>query len=153
MRRATHRRALERAVIALAALLSVMLLTAARPPAPTPAVQVSYMLNCMGCHLSDGSGAPGKVPSMRESLPPLARSPAGRRYLIQVPGASQSALTDRQLAQLLNWMVRTLSEAGAPRGFVDFTAEEVAAYRRTPLIDVRGTRARLLAAASPDRTP
>ena len=75
----------------------------------TPPVQANYMLNCMGCHLADGSGAAGKVPSVRDSLVVLSRSSAGRRYLVQVPGASQSPLSDLELAQVLSWMVRNLS--------------------------------------------
>ena len=106
------------------------------------------MLNCMGCHLPDGSGAAGKVPSVRDSLVTLASSAAGRRFLVQVPGASQSPLTDLELAQVLNWMVRNLSARAVPADFTDFTAPEVASYRRPPLVKVRETRARLLAAAA-----
>jgi len=120
----------------------------AQPPAGTPLAQVNYMLNCMGCHIADGSGARGKVPSLRDTLVPLSMSPAGRRYLVQVPGASQSSLSDLELAQLLGWMVRHLSARSVPPDFVDFTAAEVARYRRHPLVDVQGTRARLLAAAA-----
>jgi hypothetical protein len=111
------------------------------------------MLNCMGCHLADGSGAAGKVPSVRDSLGILARSSAGRRYLVQVPGASQSPLSDLELAQLLSWMVRNLSAQPVPADFTDFTAAEVAGYRRFPLIDVRDTRARLLQAAAGSLPP
>lgn len=107
--------------------------------------QINYMLNCMGCHVADGSGSPGKVPSLRNSLVPLAGSPAGRRYLIQVPGAAQSPLSNVELARVLSWMVRNLSAQAVPRGFVDFTAAEVAAYRKSPLVNVREVRARLLA--------
>jgi hypothetical protein len=99
----------------------------------------------MGCHLPDGSGAAGKVPSVRESLPVLAATSAGRRYLVQVPGAAQSPLSDLELAQVLSWMVRNLGARPAPPGFADFSAAEVAGYRGTPLDDVRGTRRRLLA--------
>jgi hypothetical protein len=106
------------------------------------------MLNCMGCHLPDGTGAAGKVPSVRESLVPLAMSAAGRRYLVQVPGASQSPLSDLELAQVLTWMVRTLSARAVPPGFADFTAAEVAGYRRSALVRVRETRARLLEGAA-----
>ena len=116
------------------------------------------MLNCMGCHLADGSGAAGKVPSVRHSLVPLAMSAAGRRYLVQVPGAAQSTLSNLELAQVLSWMVRRLSALPVPRQFVDFTAVEVAGYRGTPLIDVRAARARLLGncpdqAARPAKRP
>jgi len=120
----------------------------AGPTAPTPRVQANYMLNCMGCHIADGSGAPGKIPSLRNTLVPLATSPAGRRFLVQVPGASQSSLSNLELAQVLGWMVRNLSARSVPPDFVDFTASEVARYRRYPLVDVRETRARLLAATA-----
>jgi hypothetical protein len=63
---------------------------------------------------------------------------------VEVPGAAQSVLSNLELAQLLNWMVRNLSARAVPREFVDFTESEVAGYRRTPLIDVRAERARLL---------
>ncbi len=105
------------------------------------------MLNCMGCHLPDGSGAKGKVPSLRESLALLSTSSPGRRYLVQVPGSSQSPLSNEELAQVLNWMVRNLSAQDAPRDFTDFTASEVASYRRRTLVNVRETRAQLLAGA------
>jgi hypothetical protein len=115
------------------------------------AARNNYMLRCMGCHVADGSGSAGRVPSVRDSLVPLASSAAGRRYLVQVPGSAQSPLSDLELAQVLSWMVRNLSRQPAPAGFVDFSAAEVAGYRRTPLIEVQATRARLLASAPLDR--
>jgi mono/diheme cytochrome c family protein len=125
-----------------------MPLRAAQPVELTPPVQANYMLNCMGCHLADGSGAAGKVPSVRDSLLILSGSPAGRRYLVQVPGAALSPLSDLELAQVLSWMVRNLSAQTVPPDFTDFTAAEVAGYRRSPLVNVRETRARLLAAVA-----
>ena len=114
----------------------------------TPPVQANYMLNCMGCHLADGSGAAGKVPSVRDSLVILSGSSAGRRYLVQVPGASQSPLSDLELAQVLNWMVRNLSARPVRADLAEFTAAEVAAYRGSPLVNVRERRAQLLASAA-----
>jgi hypothetical protein len=111
---------------------------------PTPPVEATYMLNCMGCHLADGSGASGKVPSLRDSLVPLAMSNAGRHYLVQVPGVARSALSDEDLARLLAWMVRNLSARPVPAAFRDFTPREIARYRSTPLIAVRERRALLL---------
>lgn len=129
---------------AAAALLAAAATCAAAPPALTPKPQADYMLNCQGCHLPDGTGAAGRVPSLRASLAPLLQREAGRRYLVQVPGAAQSALSDAELAQVLNWMVRNLS-ARPPPQFREFTAQEVMRYRATPLVAVRATRARLLA--------
>ena len=136
------------AAFAMAASAIAMQLRAAQPVELTPPVQANYMLNCMGCHLADGSGASGKVPSVRGSMLILSRSTAGRRYLVQVPGAAQSPLSDLELAQVLSWMVRNLSARAVPADFTDFTAAEVAEYRRSPLVNVRETRARLLAAAA-----
>ncbi len=138
------RRAVYAALLAAACARAAPQVWTAQPAVLTPAVQANYMLNCMGCHLADGSGAAGKVPSVRESLAILSKSSAGRRYLIQVPGASQSPLSDLELAQVLSWMVRNLSARTVPADFVDFTAAEVAAYRGSPLVSVHETRAQLL---------
>ncbi|HKF98480.1 MAG TPA: hypothetical protein VKB20_09505, partial [Steroidobacteraceae bacterium] len=97
------------AVFAMSCSAIAVQLRAAQLVELTPPVRANYMLNCMGCHLADGSGAAGKVPSVSESLPILSRSTAGRRYLVQVPGAALSPLSDLELAQVLSWMVRNLS--------------------------------------------
>jgi hypothetical protein len=105
--------------------------------------RINYMLQCMGCHTPDGSGEPGRVPSVRDTLVPFAASPDGRRFLVQVPGASQSTLSDAELAELLNWMIRNLSRV-RPARFTSFTTTEVASYRRTPLVGVQAARAKLI---------
>ena len=107
--------------------------------------RINYMLQCMGCHTPDGSGEPGRVPSLKSTLAPFAASPAGRRFIVEVPGASQSKLSDAELAQLLNWMIENLSSA-RPSSFTRFTAAEVTSYRRTPLVGVEAARAKLLRA-------
>src|SRR5438270_13715998 len=94
---------------------------AEQPVVLTSAAQANYMLNCMGCHLPDGSGAAGNVPSVRESLVTLSSSAAGRRFRGQAPGASQSPLTDLGLAQVLNWMVRNPSAPAVPADVVALT--------------------------------
>lgn len=141
-------RAAIQATVLVVTCASAAALWAAQPPALTPRAQANYMLYCMGCHLPDGSGAAGKVPSVRESLPVLAASSAGRRFLVEVPGAAQSQLSDADLAQVLNWMVRNLSAPSVPPGFTEFTTAEVAGYRSVRLLDVSAARARLLPAAS-----
>lgn len=106
---------------------------------------MNYMLHCMGCHTPDGGGEPGRVPSVRNTLVVLASKPAGRKFLIQVPGSAQSRLSDADLAQVLNWMVDNLSAQPAPLRVQRFTAIEVARYRHTPLVAVQAERKRLLA--------
>jgi hypothetical protein len=109
--------------------------------------RINYMLQCMGCHTPDGSGEPGRVPSLKETLAPFAKSAEGRRFLVQVPGASQSTLSDAELAQLLNWMIQDLSLT-KPSRFKHFTAAEVASYRGTPLVNVQAARQQLLHSAA-----
>jgi len=112
---------------------------------------VNYMLNCMGCHLADGSGATGKVPSIRDTLVAFAQLEQGRRYLVQVPGTAQSSLSNAEVAELLNWMMRNLSAVSTPVGLTDFTAAEVASDRSIRLSDAAGMRAKLLATAALQR--
>jgi mono/diheme cytochrome c family protein len=105
--------------------------------------RINYMLQCMGCHTPDGSGEPGRVPSIKETLVPFAAAPDGRRFLIQVPGVSQSTLSDAELAELLNWMIQNLGNT-KPAHFTPFTAAEVSSYRRTPLVGVQAARTALI---------
>ena len=70
---------------------------------------MNYTLQCMGCHTPDGAGVPERVPSIRATLLPFARMAEGRQFLVQVPGAAQSTLSNGELAALLNWMIENLS--------------------------------------------
>lgn len=105
--------------------------------------RINYMLQCQGCHGPDGRGEPGHVPSIRATLAPLSQFPAGRRYLLQVPGVALSTLSDEELSELLNWMIPAFAGI-EPGGFRAFTAAEVGRYRHTPLVEISATRARLM---------
>jgi hypothetical protein len=110
--------------------------------------RVNYQLRCMGCHLADGSGQPGRVPSIRRSLLLFSVSPEGRDYVIRVPGVAQSPLSDEETAELLNWMARNLSDLKVPRAFADYSAGEIHRLRDRPLSRVRAIRTRLWKAAT-----
>jgi hypothetical protein len=115
---------------------------------------VNYQLRCMGCHLADGAGQPGRVPSIRRSLVLFSASLEGRDYLVRVPGVAQSPLSDEDTAALLNWMARNLSDLKLPPGFVDYSEAEIRRLRDHPLVRVSAIRARLLkAAAAQPRVP
>ena len=109
---------------------------------------VNYQLRCMGCHLADGSGQPGRVPSIRRSLVLFSASAAGRDYVVRVPGVAQSPLSDEDTAALLNWMAKNLSDLKLPPGFADYSAAEIHGLRDRPLVQVGALRARLLKAAA-----
>jgi hypothetical protein len=109
--------------------------------------RVNYMLNCQGCHLPDGRGYRGKVPDMRHTIGRFAGVAGGREFLVRVPGAATSPLSDAQLAELMNWMLREISVEPLPGSFSAFTAEEVGALRETPLTDVQALRRELAISA------
>jgi mono/diheme cytochrome c family protein len=106
--------------------------------------RVNYMTECQGCHLPDGSGMPGRVPSMKGELRHFFTVEGGRAFLVQVPGSANSKLSDADLADLLNWLA--VGIGGTPQEqFHPYTPEEVARYRAKRLVDVVGTRADLIA--------
>ncbi|KFG93109.1 cytochrome C [Burkholderia paludis] len=105
-----------------------------------------WVLNCMGCHTATGGGIPGKVPPLAKSLGYFTHLPAGREYVMRVPGASNSALSDQELADVLNWVLTTMNRDALPRDFKPYTAAEVAAQRRPAFADVATVRAGLVRA-------
>ncbi|KWR87994.1 c-type cytochrome [Cupriavidus sp. IDO] len=104
----------------------------------------NYTLNCMGCHGENGAGVPGKIPPLRGALGLFVHSDAGRRFIISVPGASNSALTDDELAAVTNLLLKRLSPEQLPRDFRPYTGTEIAAYRRPALADVPAVRHKVI---------
>lgn len=103
-----------------------------------------YMLYCMGCHGTEAQGVPGKVPALAHSLGHYLRTSAGRDFIMRVPGAANSALSDAQLAAVLNWLVSEYNAAERPADFRPFTTGEVAQARHSPLPGVQSTRAAVI---------
>jgi mono/diheme cytochrome c family protein len=123
---------------ALAGLLALL----AAPAAGAAPPHEDYTLHCSGCHQPDGAGVPGVVPPLT-GLAPLLATPAGRAYVVQVPGVAQAPLDDARLAALLDWVARELSGVTpSPR----FGADEVRALRAHPLRDPLAARAAALRA-------
>jgi mono/diheme cytochrome c family protein len=130
----------------LAALLACALLLAPGAARAADPGRGYYVLHCVGCHQLDGSGsAAHEIPNMRGTVGHFLRLPEGRAFLVQVPGTSNSALSDAEIAVLLNWMLPQFSRAELPPGFVPYTADEVTRLRKQRLDDVAGTRAAIVA--------
>src|ERR1700679_2714439 len=83
-----------------------------------------YMLYCMGCHGPQAEGVPGKVPPLAHALGRYMRTPAGRNYVLRVPGAANSVLSDAELAGVLNWLAQTFNAAELSGDVPLFTAAE-----------------------------
>ena len=79
--------------------------------APTVEAQTSpkffFLQFCVGCHQYDGSGLPPDVPSLRDDLNYLIGSPAGRDFMLRVPGVIGAPGSAEEVADLLNWIVDT----------------------------------------------
>ena len=108
---------------------------------------VNYQLQCLGCHLTDGEGSPrNEIPQMTGFVGNFLKVEGGRAFLVQVPGSSQSALNNQQLADLLNWILRDEGIAGgsSPEDFRPYTGEEVEAYRNVKIKDLPGLRKSLI---------
>ena len=119
---------------------ALLLLALSLPAAADDGARTNYLYACRGCHLADGSGVPPEVPSLRETLGGLASSRRGRDYLVQVPGVLQSQLDDREVAEVLNWVLKEMNPLSLPTDFIPLTAQEVAVARARILADPVGYR-------------
>jgi mono/diheme cytochrome c family protein len=124
-----RRRAAAAALVALAAVAPAL--------AASPAED--YVLYCMGCHGPEAQGVPGKIPALATGLALFMRAPAGRDYVLRVPGAANSALSDAQLTAVLNWLAARFPAPDVPPP-APFTVAEVSQLRHQPLADVLATR-------------
>ncbi len=129
--------------VGLAVLFASAALGAADHEPPRRSAAVNYALHCQGCHLPDGSGMAGKVPDMRGVLGRYLQIPGGRNYIVQVPGNANARLSDRESAELLNWLVHKMGP-DTPR-FEPFTAQEVGPLRRNWLKQPLAVRTDLMA--------
>ena len=126
------------------ALMFLSVFSAAATAWATPPDQL-YTLNCWGCHQPHAQGIPGSVPRLANSMGYFLHLPEGRAYLAEVPGVSAAPLTDDEVAQVLNWMLRTFSKPQLPERFEPYTAAEIRQCRMHKLVGVSGTRRRLAA--------
>jgi len=100
-----------------------------------------YLIHCMGCHLQDGSGTPPDVPVFDEGLLDLLKTDSGRAYLVQVPGGSQSPISDEALTSVLNWTLREFGGLNESQALAPISLDEVRKYRPMTLLNPVKTRA------------
>jgi mono/diheme cytochrome c family protein len=124
------------------ATLAILLGLSAAPAFAGSAAEI-YTLNCWGCHLPHAEGIPGSVPALSHSMAYFLYIPEGRAYLVQVPGVANSPLNDRQIADVLNWLLFTFNKRELPNGFKPYTEAEIRELRPHPLVRVKDTRRKL----------
>ena len=93
--------------------------------------------------MPDGSGLDQVVPTLHDVIGRMVAEPAGRAYIVRVPGASQAPINDKKLAEVINWMLAEFSSDTLPEDFKPLTVDEVAVSRRELLPDPLRLRAEL----------
>lgn len=126
----------------LAPLLLLSVLSSGSNAQPENPPAFAYLLHCSGCHIEDGSGDPPEVPDLRKDLDVLLQTDAGRAYMLQVPGITDSPLSAQEMAGLMNWMLSKFYPE--LEDFQPFSAEEVLAGRANRLANPLGYRRQLL---------
>lgn len=123
------------------------------PPVPIAqagySTPVNYQLQCAGCHRDHGEGsAANDTPRMQGFVGNFLRVPGGREFLVRVPGISQSALNDQQIADLLNWLLAAEGMAGnsTPAHWEPYSGEEVHRVRARSMLNLPHVRAGLIEA-------
>jgi mono/diheme cytochrome c family protein len=107
--------------------------------------QNNYLLQCQGCHTADGSGANQTVPDFRDYLIGFLDIPGGREFLVKVPGSFNAALSEAELADVLNWIITVQLADIAPADFTPYSTVEVRRLRENAIVHVTEIRAELAA--------
>jgi cytochrome c553 len=160
------------AALALGGLLEALRAAADSPAADAPAAAAlapadapagvsnpqlawqNWTLNCQGCHRMDGTGSDTTAPSLAGTVAKFLWAPGGREYLIRVPGVATSALSDADLADVVNWMLWRFDREHLPAAFRPYTAAEIAPLRARPLrLEASRMRGDLLRAAEASGPP
>lgn len=93
----------------------------------------AFTERCGGCHGLQGVSVPDRVPSLRQTVGYYLCTPQGRDYAIRLPNVAFSRLSDRELADMMNYVMFTLGEGSAPANARPYAAAEVGRLRRQPL--------------------
>lgn len=121
--------------------LGVSLLLGARGATTGESVEYLYRLRCSGCHGMDGAGSKvGRIPPFGGIVGHFAASTNGRLYLVRVPGVASAALSDTDVARLLNYVLHTWGAAELSRETPDFTPDEVGSLRNVHVDDIAKLR-------------
>jgi mono/diheme cytochrome c family protein len=145
------------AAVAGGALLSGAAHAQSTAPAGVENPQLAWQhwtLNCQGCHRPDATGSAATTPSLAGTAAKFLWVPGGREYLTRVPGVATSALSNADLAEVLNWLLWRFDKDNLPPNFQPFSAAEVGALRARPLrLEASQMRADLLKKAEQSGRP
>ena len=58
-----------------------------------------------------------------------------RSYLVRIPGALQAPMSDEDLTDVVNWVLREFNADTLPENFQNLITAEVTEARKNPLLD------------------
>ncbi len=119
--------------LVMSVMLSAQVL--AEPSNSGDRAKFNYQLFCQGCHVGTGIGG-NSVPRLKGFVGNFLLTQEGREYLVKVPGSANSKLSDRQLAEVLNWILVSFANESLPEKWLPYQALEVGDYRQNPLFEV-----------------
>ena len=96
-------------------------------------VESVYLEYCGGCHGNQGVSAPEIIPTIRGMSGQFLCTEEGRSYMVRLPNLALSPLDDEMLAALMNFVAFDMG-GGDKSVYPLYSAEEVGALRKTPLI-------------------
>jgi hypothetical protein len=132
--------------VAKAILRLIVCLTGCGTACAEPSLSSLYTLHCSGCHGAAGHGVPqAGIPDLHDAGSYVSL-PAGRAYLAQVPGLSQSHLDDATATHMLNYVLQRFSGDTLPPDFHPYTIAEITLLRADKASDATTRRAAILSA-------
>ncbi len=117
-------------------------MAAAGGDATIPAARFHYLESCGGCHGIEGVSSREHIPVLKDAVGKFLCTPAGRRYIVQLPNVAFADVDDATLAELMNYVIFQIGGSSTPLYTKPFRTSEVGALRRRalknrPLADLR----------------
>ncbi|SFJ68517.1 hypothetical protein [Celeribacter neptunius] len=104
---------------------------------PSRTAHTNYILRCAGCHGFEGGGTPeGGIPAFPGSVGHIAGTEMGRTYMMHVPGVVGASLNNREIAEVMNYVLDVWGEAEGGESAAYFSEEEVSRRRAIEVPDV-----------------
>ena len=100
-------------------------------------VSSKYALYCGGCHGLDGKGEVlADVPMLPPNIGAFLYDELGPWYLVNVGGVMSAGITDKDAADIMNFVMKSFGEESMPDNTYLFTPEQIAELRANPPDDL-----------------
>ncbi|MDG6774448.1 cytochrome c [Thiomicrorhabdus sp. ZW0627] len=99
--------------------------------------ETNYALRCSGCHGPAGIGTEkGGIPNFQDFVGSFSTLESGRKYLMNVPGVVGSNLSNSEISEVMNYVMKKWGGESLPKTYQPFTEEEVNKLKQYDVGDV-----------------